>query len=163
MSLTQLHLAFQVADKFTSTLSAPCLSLLYVFMFWVFLLWKEIEIIVFENVNGLYIILMLTAKIKQEHCLSSYTWHHYICVFAKKHLQAVLGTIVIFNSLSLRYYFNEVQVSSFLDLPTQKPLILKSVKYFTLDPDIKLSFFYREMKTSCTKTQKERGKGNFCF
>lgn len=42
-SLTQLHLAFQVADKLTNTLSAPCLPLLYVFMFWVclgfFLLW----------------------------------------------------------------------------------------------------------------------------
>ena len=35
-SLTQLHLAFQVVDKLTNTLSASCLPLLYGFMFWRF-------------------------------------------------------------------------------------------------------------------------------
>lgn len=32
-SITQLHLAFQVVDKLTNIVSAPCLPLLYVFMF----------------------------------------------------------------------------------------------------------------------------------
>lgn len=37
--------------------------------------------------------------------------------------------------------FNEVQIYRFLDSPTQKCSISKSVKYFTLHPDIKLSLF----------------------
>lgn len=37
--------------------------------------------------------------------------------------------------------FNWVQIYRFLDSPTQKCSISKSVKYFTLHPDIKLSLF----------------------
>lgn len=52
---------------------------------------------------------------------------------------------------------------SFLDLPTQKPLILKSVKYFTLDPDINLSLFSTgKWKCLALKKQKEQGgRGDF--
>lgn len=103
---------------------------------------------------------MLTAKIKQQLCLSSYTWHHFICMFAKKHLQGVSGTIGIFNSLSLQYFFNEVQMYGFLDLPTQKPVIWKISKIFHTGSRYKtIPLFHREMKISSLKKKKQKEGG----
>lgn len=78
----------------------------------------------------------------------------------KETLQGVSGTIGIFNSLNLQYFFNEVQMYGFLDLPTQKTLIWKISKIFHTGSRYKtIPLFHREMKISSLKKQQKEGGG----